>query len=97
MAETGLSHRLTGYKIISLDCHIGKYLGVIRAKIVFLESVTFHFHAQLSLRGRTVIKKLRTFFGPWGRDLSQSLPCWILRVYTSIHGLGEDDTARDPG
>ena len=30
---------------ISLDCHIGKYRGVIRSKIVFLESVTFQFHA----------------------------------------------------
>ena len=30
-------------------------------------------HAQL--RGRTVIKKLWTFFGPCGRDRSQSPPC----------------------
>ena len=35
-------------------------------------------HAQL--RGRTVIKKLWTFFGPWGRDRSQSPLCWIFRV-----------------
>ena len=35
-------------------------------------------HAQL--RGRTVIKKLSTFFGPWGRDSSQSPTCWIFRV-----------------
>ena len=30
-------------------------------------------HAQLIFH--TVIKKLWTFFGPWGRDRSQSLPC----------------------
>ena len=35
-------------------------------------------HAQL--RGRTVIKKLWTFLGPWGRDRSQSPPYWIFRV-----------------
>ena len=28
----------------------------------------------------TVIKKLWTFFGPWGRDRSQSPHCWIFRV-----------------
>ena len=32
---------------ISLDCYIGKYRGVIRSKIVFLESVTFQFHARM--------------------------------------------------
>ena len=49
VAETDFSHRLTAYKImdISLDCHIRKYLGVIRSKIVFLESVTFKFHARM--------------------------------------------------
>ena len=26
------------------------------------------------------IKKLWTFFGPWGRDRSQSPPCWIFRI-----------------
>ena len=35
-------------------------------------------HAQL--RGRTVNKKLWAFFGPWGRNRSQSPPCWIFRV-----------------
>ena len=29
-------------------------------------------------------KKLLTFFGPWGRDRSQSPPCWIFGV-TQIH------------
>ena len=32
---------------ISLDCHIWIYRGVIRSKIVFLESVTFQFHARM--------------------------------------------------
>ena len=35
-------------------------------------------HAQL--RGGTVNKKLWTFFGPWGRDRSQSPPRCIFRV-----------------
>ena len=35
-------------------------------------------HAQL--RGRTVMKKLWTYFGPWGRDRCQSPPCWIFLV-----------------
>ena len=65
-----------------MDCHIGKYLGVIRSKIgVFFRISNISVpcpHAQL--RGRTIIKKLWTFFGPWGRDRSQSPPCWIFRV-----------------
>ena len=32
---------------ISLDCHMGKYRGVIRSKIGFLESVTFQSHARM--------------------------------------------------
>ena len=51
-------------------------------------------HAQL--RGRTVINKLLwTLFGPCGRVRSQSLPSWIFsgKANTSIHDLGEDDTA----
>ena len=40
-------------------------------------------HAQL--RGRTVIEKLWPFFGPLGRDPSQSPPCWIFRVKQIIH------------
>ena len=70
---------------ISLDCHIGKYRGVIRSKIVFFRISNISvpcLHAQLRVRGRTVIinKKLWTFFGPWRRDRSQSPPCWIFRV-----------------
>ena len=35
-------------------------------------------------------------FGPWGRDRSQSPPCRFFssEANTSIHGVGEDDTAR---
>ena len=63
---------------ISLDCHIGKYRGVIRSKMFLLEPVTFQFHARmLSLE---VVQSLRTFFGPWGRDRCQSPPCWIFLV-----------------
>ena len=46
MAETGFSTdspRTTSCDI-SLDCHIGKYRGVIRS---ILESVTFQFHARM--------------------------------------------------
>ena len=32
---------------ISLDCHIWIYRGIIRSKIVFLESVTFQLHARM--------------------------------------------------
>ena len=80
VAETGFSHRLTAYKI-SLDCHVGKYRWIIRSKIVFFRISNISVqcpHAQL--RGRTVIKKLWTFLGPWGRDRSQSPPCWIFWV-----------------
>ena len=79
-----------------MDCHIEKKRGVIRSKIVFFRMSNISVpcpHAQL--KGRTTIKKLWTFFGPWGRDRSQSPPCWIFsgQANTSIHGLEEDDTA----
>ena len=63
------------------DCQIGIYRGIIRSKIVFFRISNISVpspHAQL--RGRTVINKLRTFFGPWGRDRSRSSPCIIFRV-----------------
>ena len=40
-------------------------------------------HAQL--RGRTVNKKLLTFFRPWGRDHSLSPLCWIFRIKEIHH------------
>ena len=49
-------------------------------------------HAQL--RGRTVIKKLWTFFRPWGRDLSQSPPCWIFRVKQIHRSTASERTTR---
>ena len=72
---------------ISLDCHIGDYRGVIRSKIVFFRISNISVPCPHKLRGRTVIKKLWTFFGTWGRDRSQSPPCWI-KANPSIHGLG---------
>ena len=54
---------------------------IIRSKIVFFRSSNISVpcpHAQLT--GRTVIKKLWTFFGPWGWDHSQSPTCWIFQV-----------------
>ena len=49
-------------------------------------------HAQL--RGRTVIKKSWTFFGPWGRDLSRSRPCWIFRVKQIHPSTASERTTR---
>ena len=83
MAETGFSHRLTAYKIV------GHFIGLSYRKISGSSQVKNSFfrisnisvpcpHAQL--RCRTVIKELYTFFKPWGRDRSQSPPCWIFRV-----------------
>ena len=83
VAETGFSHRLTAYKIV------GHFFGLSYRKISGNNQVKNRFfrisnisvpclHAQLG--GRTVIKKLWTFFRPWGRDRYQSPPCWIFRV-----------------
>ena len=76
-------------------CHIGKYRGIIRSKIVFFRISNISVpcpHAQL--RGRTVIKKLWTFFGPWGRDRSQSPPCWIFRVKQIHQSTASERTTR---
>ena len=67
VAETGFRHRLTAYKIV------GHFFGLSYRKISGnnqVENISFKIsnisvpcpHAQL--RGRTVIKKLWTFFGP---------------------------------
>ena len=69
VAETGFSHRLTAYKIV------GHLSGMSYRKISGHNQVKNSFfrisnisvpcpHAQL--RDRAVIKKLWTFFGPWG-------------------------------
>ena len=84
-AETGFSHILTAYKIV------GHLFGLSYRKISLnnrVKNILFRMstisvpclHAQL--RGRTVIKKLWTFFGPWGR--SRSPPCWIF-WFKQIH------------
>ena len=79
MAETGFSHRLATYKIVGnfFGLSYRKYRGVIRSKLGFLESVTFQSHARML---SSEVAKLWTFFGPWGRDSSQSPPSWIFRV-----------------
>ena len=90
---TGFSRRLTPYKIV------GHFFGR-SYKIVFFGisniSITCP-HAQLIFR--TVIKKLRSFFGPSGRDCSQSPPCLktlIFRVKRIQQSTAseEDNTAR---
>ena len=55
-------------------------------------------HAQLRVRGRTVIinKKLWTFFGPWRRDRSQSPPCWIFRVKQIHPSTASERMTRQP-
>ena len=81
---TGLSHRLTAYKIVGhfFELSYRKISPNNQVENIFfrISNITVQFpHVQL--RGRTVIKKLWTFFGPWGRDrCSQSLPCWIFRI-----------------
>ena len=61
MAETGLSHRLTAYKIV------GHFYGLSYLKIsgnnqvenIFLESVTFQFHARM--RSSEVAQSLKSY------------------------------------
>ena len=65
---------------ISLDCHIPIYRKIIRSNIFFRVSNISVPCPHAQLRGRTVIKKLWTFFGPWSRVRSQSPPCWIFRI-----------------
>ena len=72
VAVTSFSHRLTAYKFvgISLDCNIWICLGIIRSKIAFFRISNIsvpYLYAQL--RGRTVIKKLRSFFVQGSRSL----------------------------
>ena len=102
VAETGFSHtcfshRLTAYKIV------GHFFGLSYRKISGSNQVKNRFfrissisvpcpHAQL--RGCTVIKKLWTFFGPWGRDRSQSPPCWIFRVKQIHPSTASERTTR---
>ena len=97
VAETGFSHRLTAYKIV------GHFFGLSYRKISVINQIKNTIfrssnisvpcpHAQL--RGRTVIKKLWTFFGPWGRDRSQSPPCWIFLVKQMHPSTASERTRR---
>ena len=43
---------------------------------------------------RSVIKKLWTFFGPWGRDRSQSPACWIFWVKQLHPSTASERTTR---
>ena len=77
------------WTVISKTC-----LWIIRSKIVFLEPVIFQLRGRMVIF-RTFVRKLWTFFGPWGRDRSQSPPCWKTLIFlgktnTAIHGLRED-------
>ena len=100
VTETGFSHRFTAYKIV------GHFFGLSYQKISGSNQVKIRIfrisdisvpcpHAQL--RGRTVIKKLWTFFGPWGRARSQSPPCWIFRVKQIHPSTAPERTTRLPG
>ena len=98
MAETGFSHKLTAYKIV------GYYFWLSYRKIslnnqvenIFLESVTFLFHARmLSSEVAQSLKSYRSFRTLGSGSLSVTAMLDISgKANTSIHGLGEDDTAR---
>ena len=96
VAETGLSHRLTSYKILghSLDYHIGKYRWIIRSEVVFF---SFQFHARmLSSEVSQSLKSYEHFSGLGvGISLSHRNVGFFISNNTSIHSLGEDDTSRD--
>ena len=95
--ETGFSYRLTAYK--SMGHFFGlSYLNISgnnQFKNIFFRISSILVtcpHAQL--RGRTVNKKLWTFFGPWGRARSQSPPCCIFRVKQIHQSTASERTTR---
>ena len=78
-----------------MNCHNGKYRGMIRSKIVFLESVKFQFQA--SMLSSEVERSFKSYghisdLGV-GIALSHRHVGFSGKANTSIHGLGEDDTA----
>ena len=100
VAETCFSHRLTAYKVV------GHFFGLSYLNISGNNQVENSFFrisnisvtcSHAHLRGRTVIKKLWTFFGPWGRDRSQSPPCWIFRVRQKHQSTASERTTRQCG
>ena len=74
----------------------GKYRGIIRSKIVFLESVTFQFHARMLSSEVAQSLKSYDFFRTLGsRSLSViAMVIFSCKANTPILGLGEDDTAK---
>ena len=97
MAETGFSHRWTAYKIVGhfFELSYRKRSGSNHVKNSFFRISNISVpcpHAQL--RGRTVIKKLWTFFGHSGRDSSQSPTCWIFQVKQIHPSTASERTTR---
>ena len=97
VAETGFSHRFTAYKIVEhfFGLSYRKISGRNQVKNFFFRISNISVpcsHAQLG--GRTVIKNVRTFFRPWGRDRSQLPPCWIFRVKQIHPSTASERTTR---
>ena len=97
VAGTGFSHRLTAYKTVGLFFGLSyrRKLGHNQVEFFFLRISNISVpcpHAQL--RGRTVIEKLWTFFGPWGCNRSQSPPCSIFRVKQIHQSTASERTMR---
>ena len=97
------SHRLTAYKIVEhfFGLSYQKISGSNQVKNSFFRISNISvpcLHAQLRVRGRTVIinKKLWTFFGPWRRDRSQSPLCWIFRVKQIHPSTASERMTRQP-
>ena len=99
----GFSHRLTAYIIVEhfFGLSYRKNSGSNQVKNSFFRISNISvpcLHAQLRVRGRTVIinKKLWTFFGPWRRDRTQSPPCWIFRVKQIHPSTASERMTRQP-
>ena len=95
-AETGFSHRLTAFFGLS-------YLNISgnnQVKNFFLESVTFQFHAHIL--SSEVVQSLKSngIFSELGAEIALShrhVEFFSGKANASIHGLGEDDTAKNDG
>ena len=98
VAETGFSHRLTAYRIL------GHFFGLPYLNMSGNNQVENSFFRisnisppcpHVQLRGRAVNRKLWTFVRTLGsRSLSvTAMSNFSGKANTSIHGLGEDDTA----
>ena len=100
-------HKKLGHFVSRCCC---SKLGAIPVNDVSIKKKSFDFRSIVSkdrevfifkitadldqLRGRTVNKKLWIFFGPWGRDRSQSPPCWIFRVKQTHPSTASERTTR---